>query len=194
MGFSFRTLVARLKRSVRWGLLAAALFASSGLAAATANAPQSGLDRAVAAVREQRYADALAAARAEPDALLRSQAELYVFHQAGSLDEALAAGMAGLQGAPDNAWLLEQTAFVALTLGLGARAAGYLETLEQVAPGQAPEWMVEQAGELSEQRADEQQALERARRVALAVLAAAAVAIAYGARGGAAVDADSVTA
>ncbi|MFT7486084.1 MAG: hypothetical protein ACI9F9_001937 [Candidatus Paceibacteria bacterium] len=143
---------------------------------------QGSMESAWQAVTEGQFRTALEFAQEEPDTLRRAQAELHVYHQAGALDQAFAAGLRGLQADPQNSWLLEQTAFVALTLGLGKRASTLLEELEAVKEGSAPTWMRDQAKELVVQRQREGLALGLSRQVALALMALMAGAIGYFAR------------
>jgi hypothetical protein len=104
------------------------------LAALTAlEARASSLERALELARERRFAEALAEARAEPDALRRAQAELYVLHHAGDLEGALAAGRAGLRAAPDDPWLRERCAYVALSLRAHGPAREHADALARVA-------------------------------------------------------------
>ena len=159
-------------------LLAAALFPVG----AEAVAQEVGLQAAVRLAGEGRLAEALEAARGEPRALERAQAELHVLHHAGQLTEALEAGLAGLEATPRDPWLLERCAYVALSLGAGELALRLCEELREVdapAAWEGHAWMLEEAERLVAQRERESTALMRARwTVALALLAGVGVALA----------------
>ena len=151
-------------------LLAAALFPVGEEAVAQ----EVGLQAAVRLAGEGRLAEALGAARGEPRALERAQAELHVLHHSGQLTEALEAGLAGLQAAPGDPWLLERCAYVALSLGTGELALRLCEELREVdapAAWEGHAWMLEEAEGLVAQRERESTALSRARwTVVLALL------------------------
>lgn len=141
-------------------------------------APQEGgLDRAVQHVAELQFIEALHAARAEPDGLRRVQAVLYVYQQAGALDEALAEGLAGLTQFPGDAFLLKQSASAALTLGIGQLGARLVEDLRRVDASAVPAWMEEEIATLSAQRQSEDGLLLRAQWTTLILIGAAAVGI-----------------
>jgi hypothetical protein len=91
-----------------------------------------GLDAAIECVVRGDFGAAYDAVEAEPDALRRAQAELYVRHHAGDLVGALASGERGLDVAPDDAWLLERCAFIALTLRRAPTAAEHALALDRV--------------------------------------------------------------
>src|SRR5437762_8534190 len=91
----------------------------------------SGLSLALDRVRAGDFQGALAAAEAEPDPLRRAEASLYVRHQAGDLDGALAIGLHGAEMAPRNEWLLDRTAFVALSLRRPGPARVSLDALRR---------------------------------------------------------------
>lgn len=143
--------------------------------------PGAGFDAALRLVAEGRYAAALEAAEAEPDGLRRAQARVHVRHRAGDLAGALAAALAGLEADPSDPWLLEQAAFVAVSLNRGAQGEALAERLARaVQPaGAADPGAPERAeGLLAEARAARalelarRDALARSRRVALGLLAA----------------------
>jgi tetratricopeptide (TPR) repeat protein len=134
-----------------------------------------------------RHAEALRAAAESQAPLERAQGELYSYHRAGALEEALGAGLRALDAAPDDPWTLEETAYVALSLGEASLAASLLERL---AAGQTPEermrtaWMAEEAARALELRGAERRALERARLVVLSGTGLALVLLVAGAMGG----------
>ena len=88
-----------------------------------------GLPLAIDRARAGDFQAALAAAEAEPDPVRRAEASLYVRHQAGDLDGALAIGLHGAELAPWDEWLLDRTAFVALSLRRPGPARLSLEAL-----------------------------------------------------------------
>jgi hypothetical protein len=98
---------------------AAILWAGAGL--------QSTVDR----VRDGDFLGALASAEAEVDPVRRAEGVLYVRHQAGDLDGALEAGVRGAAIAPGDEWLLDRTAYVALTLGRPGAARVSLDALRR---------------------------------------------------------------
>lgn len=81
-----------------------------------ATLPQSGMQAAVDAVRAGDFAAAERAASAESDALLRHQARVYVRHQAGDLDGALAEVESAAHAFQKDAWLQDRRAYIALTM------------------------------------------------------------------------------
>jgi hypothetical protein len=108
----------------------------------------------------------LKAARAEVDPLVRAQAELHVLHHGGRLDSALQAGLSGLRAAPEDPWLLEQSAYIALSLGAGELAMDLGQRLrEHMPPVEWPRlsWMLTEARALEQQRLAEARALKRSR-------------------------------
>lgn len=130
-----------------------------------------GLQAAVRLVGEGQFVEALSAARAEPDPLGRVQAELYVLHQGGALEEALRAGLGGLETGPNDVWLLGQSGYIALSLGIGGLAEGiYLRLEEESTPEQfaSSEVLLSEARDMQERRKAETRALSRARSVVLA--------------------------
>jgi len=134
------------------------------------SAQESALQAAVRLTGEARFAEAVEAARAGAEPLQRAQGELYAFHRAGALEEALAAGLRGLDESPDDAWTLEQTAYVALSLGAGELAVRLVERLDNVLPAEEAsrlDWMRAEARRLADQRLLEQAAQHRARLGAL---------------------------
>jgi len=134
------------------------------------------LQEAVRLTGEGRPAAALLAAGRSQEPVERARAELFVYHRAGALDDALAAGLRALAEEPSDPWTLEETAYVALSLGDGALASSLLERLRPQQAGEALErtaWMGEEAARLEGLRVAEGAALERARLVALAALAGA---------------------
>jgi tetratricopeptide (TPR) repeat protein len=136
------------------------------------------LQAAVRLSGEGSPAAALEAARRSESPLERAQAELYVLHRAGALDEALDAGLRALEVAPSDAWTLEETAYVALSLGEGALASRLLERLApQLDPAGVGRtaWMGEEAGRLAARLEEEQRALRLGRSVAAAGAALALV-------------------
>lgn len=89
-----------------------------------------GLEAAIEQVSRGEFGTAYEAALAEPDPLRRAQAELYVRHHAGDLAGALASGERGLAATPDDAWLLERCAYIALTLRHAHKALEYARRLD----------------------------------------------------------------
>lgn len=129
------------------------------------------LQAAVRLCGEGSPAAALEAARASESPLERAQAELYVLHRAGALDEALDAGLRALEVAPSDPWTLEETAYVALSLGEGALASRLLGRLAPQldrAGAERTAWMGEEAERLAARRGEEQRALRLGRSVAAA--------------------------
>jgi len=129
-------------------------------------ASQGGVAEAVRWVGEGRYAQALDAATKLGSAQERGQAQLYVLHHAGALNEALEAGLRGLDAAPDDAWLLDRCAYLAISLGAGSLARELCIRLEEHATPEAWEaaaWMLDEAEALEADRTAEALALSRAR-------------------------------
>jgi hypothetical protein len=151
------------------------------LAVAFAAVPQeqeNGLQAAVRLVGEERYRAALEAARAESQPLARAQAELYVLHQGGALEEALLAGLEGLETSPEDPWLLERSAYLALSLNAGSLAEELYLNLQQVtdeASWDLHEPRLGEARAIQERREAEALALTRARLGVIAVLLATLV-------------------
>jgi len=129
------------------------------------------LQAAVRLVGEGKYQAALAAAQAESQPLARAQAELYVLHQGGSLPRALRVGLDGLEANPADTWLLDQTAYLALSLGLGSLAESLylrLEPLSSVESWTHYEPLLLAAQELKAQRVATDTALSRSRSAVIA--------------------------
>lgn len=144
-------------------------------------------DRAIALVQAQRHAEALEALADEPDPLRRVQTEVWVLHQSGDLEGALAAALRALDSAPppEDAWLLEQAAWIAVTLHRGPLARRLAERRLALleASGAPPETLAAARSLLREARTLEQsdraasQAVRRAQRTSLALLAALLLAL-----------------
>ena len=103
------------------------------LIAALALAAQSGFEAVLELHAEGRSSEALALAERLSDPLASIQAELWVRHHAGDLPGALRAGTDGLATHPDDPWLLERAAALALDLGAPERARSLAERLERAA-------------------------------------------------------------
>ena len=99
--------------------------------ATTAGARPDGLAQAVSAAARGELRDAYRAAEGETDPVRRSQALLHVLHHAGDLGGAYRAGRAGLESAPSDLWLLERTAYLALSLRAAADARELVERFER---------------------------------------------------------------
>ncbi len=100
------------------------------LLAASWIAPQGGgFEAALEAVQRGRFAEALVAASQEADPLRRRQAAVHTRHHAGDLRGALSEAAAGLAEAPGDPWLLEQAAFLAVSLNEGPRGLAWAEDL-----------------------------------------------------------------
>ena len=145
-----------------------------------ARAQETSLQRAVRLAGEGDLSAALDAARAGSSPLARAQGELYVLHHAGALEAALQAGLAGLEESPSDAWLLERSAYIALTLGAGALAIELCDELQAVLPPEEwgrHEWMQGEALALQATREEEAASLRRAKQVSVttALLALALV-------------------
>lgn len=107
-----------------------AAFVCAGLGAEVAGAfgrAQSAVER----VRDGDFVSALAAAEAETDPVRRVESVLYVRHQAGDLDGALEVGLRGAAIAPNDTWLLDRTAYVALSLRRPVVAQKSLDALRR---------------------------------------------------------------
>lgn len=158
------------------------------LSTGSLHAQETSLQRAVRLTGEGQLTPALAAARAGEDPLSRAQGELYVLHHAGALEAALEAGLAGLREAPGDTWLLERSAYIALSLGAGELSARLSEELRETLPASEwarHEWMLSEAQALESTRAEEAAALQRAQLVSAGVgLLAVALMLALGARRG----------
>lgn len=94
---------------------------------------QEGFQGVLAKVGESRYEDARRAASGLPEGVERSQALVYVHYQAGDLAGALGAARTGLLAHPEDAYLLEQAARLALDLGEPDMALGWTQELERLA-------------------------------------------------------------
>jgi len=100
------------------------------------------------ALVEQTQAGRLRAAQVQADALSdpleRAQGRLYVQYAAGDLAGALRAGLEGLEHAPDDPWLLERCATLALQLRASTLANDCAERLAahvaQADAGVQAEW------------------------------------------------------
>ena len=146
-------------------------------------ASETPLQGAVRLTAEERFVEALKLARTDDDALFRAQGELFVLQRAGALDEALSAGLRGLEVAPKDPWLLERCANLALSLGSGGLAQGLLDELVQsVGPLEqerlAP--LLTAARGLVQGRQAKTAALARARAVLLGIAALLALAALLG--------------
>lgn len=138
------------------------------LLAGGAPAQEVGLDAAIRLVREGDFQAALVAARGETRSLERAQALLHVLHQAGALEEALAAGREGLEHHPEDAWLLDRSAYIALSLGVGDLSRELARRLGENAEPESwqatnSSWMLGEVELLQEERGKEQRALLLAR-------------------------------
>lgn len=150
-----------------------------------AAAQESALQAAVRLTGEARYAEAIEAANAGEVPLQRAQGELYAYHRAGALEDALRAGLRGLEEAPKDTWTLEQTAYVALSLGAGELAVRLVERLDAALPAEERsrlDWMRAEALRLAEQRGLEGRAQRSARLWALVGLGVSLLAFAIGMR------------
>lgn len=99
----------------------------------SAPAGAQGLNEAWRLVGEGRFATALEVAEGERDPLARAQARTLVLHHAGDLRGALAAVRDGLALAPADAWLLDQGAYLAISLRSGELARELCARLERAA-------------------------------------------------------------
>lgn len=88
------------------------------------------LDTAIAGARSGRFAEALLAAEAEPDASRRAEARIYVRHHAGDLSGALRAAAIACEERTATAWVEEREAFVALSVRDTRRARRALDALD----------------------------------------------------------------
>ena len=156
------------------------------VAAAGKQAQDGGFDAAVRLVGEAQFSRAFAAAEAETDPLRRAQAKVHVLHHGGNLRGALAAALEGLETAPQDAWLLEQAAFVAvsvhegpLALDLGRKLVAELERTGSDGAALVRARGLRDEAESALARSEERRsALGRARVVALALVLASLLAIA----------------
>ena len=166
----------------RWMLTA--IFCCAG--ALALHAQETSLQRAVRLTGEGDLSEALSAARSGEDLLSRAQGELYVLHHAGALEPALQAGLRGLEAAPGDPWLLERSAYIALSLGAGRLAAELSEELQAAVPPEdwaRHEWMLSEARSLEGTRAAEESSLRRAQLVSSLVgVGAIALALVLGLR------------
>jgi hypothetical protein len=136
-----------------------------------------------------RFAEALEAASALDDPLLRAEWRFHVLYTAGDLPGALDAAMEGLQSQPASPALLVNATQCALELGFAERAAPLAERLSEVAgdPAQRSRAaaLLDQARALAARREAAERALARAKAVALLGLAVSLVSLAFFARGAA---------
>jgi hypothetical protein len=140
-------------------------FVFAALAAAP-TATESHLDAAVRLTGEGNLRAALAEARAETGEPDRSQAFLYVLHHAGALEEALAAGLSGLELEPEETWLLDRCAYIAISLGAGELARELCVRLRSCADEETwrrSSWMLAEADRLLAERRREESSIVRAR-------------------------------
>lgn len=143
-----------------------ALLVVANLASNPAAAQESHLSAAFRLVGEGDFSGALAEARletAQPDA---AQAALHVWHHAGALEEALEAGLTGLDVNPDEPWLLDRCAYIAVSLGEGALALELCSRLQRCvdeSSWQRSAWMLEEAELLAARGRAEARGLRRAR-------------------------------
>lgn len=93
----------------------------------------SGMQAAIDAVRAGDFLEAERAANGEQDVLTRHQAVVYVRHQAGDLDGALAEAESGSRAFPDDAWLQDRRVYIALTLRRSEVAEAAVGALERLA-------------------------------------------------------------
>ena len=91
-----------------------------------------GFDAALEAIGRGRFTEALVAAAQDSDPVRRRQAAVHTRHHAGDLRGALNEAAAGLAEVPGDPWLLEQAAFLAVSLNEGPRALVWAEELVQV--------------------------------------------------------------
>ena len=139
---------------------------------------QDTLSRAVELVQAGELLSAYRAAASEPDPVRHAQAMLYVRHHAGDLTAALKAGLLGLETAPRDLWLLERTAYLALSLrdeGIAREMVSRLSGAVGAAPlnvAEADRW----ATILSSLSSDEQLLAENARRRRMAATRSRAIA------------------
>ena len=149
----------------RRALPALALLAAL-LAPTPAAAQESHFSAAVRLGGEGDFSGALAEARLEtrqPDA---AQATLHVWHHAGALEEALEAGLAGLEAIPTDPWLLDRCAYLAVSLGEGELALELCSRLRRSVDEetwQRSAWMLEEAELLAARDRAEARGLRRAR-------------------------------
>ena len=89
-----------------------------------------------AALRASDYTTALEMAGDIEDELLSAQARMHVLHHGGDLPGALRAGREALERFPEDLWLLDQTAFVAGTLGDRVELDSLIERMQALAASQ----------------------------------------------------------
>lgn len=165
--------------------LAAVLALSTLVAPENAAAQESHFSAAVRLVGEGDYRRALDEAlqeTAQPDA---AQARLHVWHHAGALEEALAAGLEGLEAVPTDPWLLDRCAYLSISLGEGERALELCSRLRAATAEQgweASAWMLEEAEQLAARGRDRTRGQRRARWTVLVALALFLAATAWLAR------------
>lgn len=136
------------------------------------------LQEAVRLTGEGAFTQALRAADRGADVVTIAQARLYVLHHAGALDEALEAGLLGLASAPEDTWLLDQCARLAMDLGASELATRLVSELSEALPASESERarsVLEDARALSDQRMAERSALRRSRIVTAALTLAATI-------------------
>jgi hypothetical protein len=92
--------------------------------------------RVQALYSEQRYGEALDAARRLDDPVLAAEWRTYLFLAGGDYPGALRAAREGLAVAPQHRGLLSNATHVALTLGLADEALGYVQGLESALAAQ----------------------------------------------------------
>lgn len=144
-------------------------------------APGDGLQRAIAALRAGDARAAWIAAESEPGELERSQAKVWVRHQAGDLEGALAEAERGARTAPLDPWLAERCAYIAISLGRPRTAERALARLESAAQRAAEPDRARWLSNLRDLRAEAALLEEGARARAAADSRARAVVIALGA-------------
>jgi predicted Zn-dependent protease len=134
-----------------------------------------------------RFAEALEAASALEDPLLRAEWRFHVLYTAGDLPGALEAAMEGLRSQPGNPALLVNATQCALELGFAERAAPLAERLSEVASDPAQRSraaaLLDQSRALLSRRESAERALARAKGVALLGLAVSLASLALFARG-----------
>lgn len=153
--------------------VAAVAFAMTLGTAVPGAAQETHLAAAVRLAGEGRFTEALAEAHLASTQPEAAQAALYVWHHAGALEEALEAGLEGLAVVPEDPWLLDRCAFVAISLGDGALALEVCSRLERILGAEAfrqAAWMREEAERLTAQAEAEKQGEARARWTVLAAL------------------------
>ena len=148
---------------------------------------QSTLDRVRDRASAGEYAAARELAEAEPDALLRAQAEVWLFYRARDFRASLAAAERGLQARPGDPWLVERAAASAQRLRRGPLALTWARRLEVTVEGLGAEDAAPWTPTVEERLRDAQRlvalerrasrALQRAQWVALGALTAASGAL-----------------